>query len=73
MRFIITLRVNVRKFGRLLPLNYQYECRLQFTKHCRLAAKILPLGFTTTVLKPTKENSLNFLLFHGFIFRRLGF
>jgi len=25
MRFIITLRVNARKFGRLLPLNYQYE------------------------------------------------
>lgn len=25
MRFVITLRVNARKFGRLLPLNYQYE------------------------------------------------
>lgn len=25
MRFIITLRVNARKFGRSLPLNYQYE------------------------------------------------
>ncbi|MBR4265761.1 MAG: CRISPR-associated endoribonuclease Cas6 [Bacteroidales bacterium] len=25
MRFIITLRVNAHRFGRLLPLNYQYE------------------------------------------------
>ncbi len=25
MRFIITLRVNKQRFGRLLPLNYQYE------------------------------------------------